>query len=290
MKRIIFLSRDWFITASNHLEGLPLSICRRWTREVVGWATAFSLLLLLAITTPYARGDVPLVTLWSFTGEYSIGDGAYPVAWINPLRATNPFYGYTTAAGDYGYGTVFTVKTNGSFHISYSLTEPFRREGWWLVLGTDGNYYGTTPSCGVNCHGSVYKIATNGVQTYLFTFNGTNGDNPCPDLIQATDGKLYGTTQFGGIGYGTDSGYGTIFSSTTGGTLATLKYFNYTNGAYPCAGLVQGADGNFYGTTAGGGTNGAGTTFRMTPSCGFLSRRTFSFSLSSAMVTSSFSK
>jgi uncharacterized repeat protein (TIGR03803 family) len=60
-------------------------------------------------------------------------------------------------------------------------------------------------------------------------------------------------------------GYGTVFTVTTNGTLTSLYSFSGTNdGSTPDAGLVQGSDGNFYGTTAFGGTNNAGTVFRLT--------------------------
>ena len=58
-------------------------------------------------------------------------------------------------------------------------------------------------------------------------------------------------------------GYGTVFKLGTNGTFTTLASFDGTNGASPEAGLVQGADGNFYGTTTYGGTNGYGTVFRL---------------------------
>jgi uncharacterized repeat protein (TIGR03803 family) len=79
-------------------------------------------------------------------------------------------------------------------------------------------------------------------------------------LVQGTNGNLYGTTSSGGA-----SGYGTVFRITTNGTLTTLVSFDYnSNGADPYAGLVQGSDGNFYGTTEYGGANGMGIAFRMT--------------------------
>src|ERR1019366_4074807 len=105
--------------------------------------------------------------------------------------------------------------------------------------------------------------------TTLYTFCSqsgcTDGANPYAELVQATNGDLYGTTQGGG----TNLGYGTVFKITPGGTLTTLYSFcsqtNCTDGARPYAGLVQAANGNFYGTTYSGGTNGGGTVFKITP-------------------------
>jgi uncharacterized repeat protein (TIGR03803 family) len=78
-------------------------------------------------------------------------------------------------------------------------------------------------------------------------------------LVQATNGKFYGTTYGGGA-----NGDGTIFSITTGGTLTTLHSFDATDGSHPEAGLVQAANGKFYGTTYSGGANGDGTIFSIT--------------------------
>jgi uncharacterized repeat protein (TIGR03803 family) len=60
---------------------------------------------------------------------------------------------------------------------------------------------------------------------------------------------------------------GTVFEVTPTGTLTTLYNFckqdGCTDGLNPAAGLVQAADGNFYGTTSSGGTYGYGTVFRL---------------------------
>lgn len=78
---------------------------------------------------------------------------------------------------------------------------------------------------------------------------------------------------------GNDNGCGTIFKITPGGILTTLYSFcppsqsGCSDGRYPAAGLVQGTDGNFYGTTGGGGlvcnpaytADGCGTIFTITP-------------------------
>ncbi len=72
--------------------------------------------------------------------------------------------------------------------------------------------------------------------------------------------SFYGTTEFGGT-----NGYGIVFKMSTNGVFTSLYSFTGTNdGGSPAAGLVQGSDGSFYGTTYWGGTNNAGTVFRLT--------------------------
>jgi uncharacterized repeat protein (TIGR03803 family) len=104
------------------------------------------------------------------------------------------------------------------------------------------------------------------VFTTLYSFTGgTDGANPYKALIQATDGNFYGTTPSGGNVC--ISGYycGTVFKITPGGTLTNVYEFSGTDGRDPAAGLVQGSDGSFYGTTWGGGAAEDGTIFKITP-------------------------
>src|SRR2546425_596550 len=89
--------------------------------------------------------------------------------------------------------------------------------------------------------------------------------NPRASLVQGNEGDFYGTTAFGGR-HGDN---GTVFKITPDGTFTSLFSFNGTNGSRPLANLVQGRDGNFYGTTSQGGVNydgstvfGEGTVFR----------------------------
>jgi uncharacterized repeat protein (TIGR03803 family) len=104
--------------------------------------------------------------------------------------------------------------------------------------------------------------------TTLHDFIGypTDGANPEAGLVQAIDGGLYGTTGWGGANGTYD---GSIFRITPSGSLTLVYSFcsqaNCTDGAFPAAGLIQGRDGNFYGTTANGGANGLGTAFKVTP-------------------------
>jgi uncharacterized repeat protein (TIGR03803 family) len=88
-----------------------------------------------------------------------------------------------------------------------------------------------------------------------------DGSSPRAGLLQAGDGNFYGTTTAGGT-----YGGGTVFKITPGGTLTTLYSFCVKAGCpvYPWAALVQGTDGNLYGTTSSGGANPDGVIFTMT--------------------------
>src|SRR5208283_2378239 len=151
-----------------------------------------------------------------------------------------------------------------------------------LVQAADGAFYGTTAFGGsaptgdcfeMSC-GTIFKITAGGDFTVLHAFGGADGANPYAGLIQATEGSFYGTTSGGGAYACNGSGCGTVFKITAAGELTTLHNFDGTDGS-GYAGLVQGADGDFYGTTAGGGAHGGGTIFKMTPEGSFTSLYSF---------------
>ncbi len=98
----------------------------------------------------------------------------------------------------------------------------------------------------------------------LYSFDGTNGASPLGGLTLGKDGNLYGAMKYGGTKDGS-AGFGTVFRMTPDGVLTSLVSFNGENGYDPQAPLTLGDDGNLYGTTANGGTNGGnGTVFKMT--------------------------
>jgi uncharacterized repeat protein (TIGR03803 family) len=211
-----------------------------------------------------------LTTLHSFAGT----DGKYPLAAL--VQATDGnFYGTTDGGGAAGGGTIFKITPSGALTTLYSFcSQSGCADGGGpqasLVQASDGNFYGTTYGGGTNNDGTVFKITPSGTLTTLHSFSGADGANPYAGLIQATDGNFYGTTFAGGYSYCALQGCGTIFKITTSGTLTTLYWFSGADGYSPYAGLVQGSDGNFYGTTYNGGAycppHGCGTVFKISAS------------------------
>lgn len=134
-----------------------------------------------------------------------------------------------------------------------------------LVQGIDGNLYSTTSGGGTNNLGTVFKMTLTGAVTTLHLFTGSDGYQPTGGLVLGMDGDFYGTTSQGGAHIG-----GTIFKITSAGNFTTLYNFcsqpACADGTSPdYAALILGVDGNFYGTTAGGGTSGKGTVFKISP-------------------------
>ncbi len=211
-----------------------------------------------------------LTTLINFDAT----NGEYPQASLT-LGADGNLYGTTLLGGTNNTGTIFSITTNGVFTTILSLVGFNAYPAGALVQGTDGNFYGTSEYGGTNDYGTVFCMTTNGALTTLASFNYfVTGGNPTAGLLQATDGNLYGTTSAGGT-FGTTYyngtyGGGTVFSITTNGILTTLLSFENTNGLFPQAGLVQGADGYLYGTAPYGGIgfngyydSGDGVIFRL---------------------------
>jgi uncharacterized repeat protein (TIGR03803 family) len=231
-----------------------------------------------------------LTTLFTFDGA----DGVWPFAGL-VQAASGDLYGTTvhggSCTGPGGCGTVFKMTPAGKLTTLYNFcSQSLCADGvspyGGLVQVTDGNFYGTTLSGGANCYpggcGTIFKMTPTGMLTTLYSFCSqvsgvacTDGAEPQAGLVQGTDGNFDGTTAYGGSSDACDQGCGTIFKITPTGTLTTLYSFcsqaGCTDGRTPFSGLVQAADGNFYGTTYFGGANGdggdagAGTVFKMTP-------------------------
>ena len=233
----------------------------------------------------YGNGTVFRVTPGGVeTVLYSFGNGAdaaNPAAGLI-VGSDGALYGTAEYGGTYGQGAVFRITTAGSESVLYSFTgaggRPNSTDGanpvGELVLTPDGSFYGTADYGGAYGSGAVFRIAPDGTEAVLYSFTGEGGvagsvDAAAPEsgLTIGADGSLYGTTSAGGA-----HGAGTVFRVTTAGAESVLYSFSgggavagSPDGAAPVAGLLLGADGNFYGTTASGGVTNQGTVFSMTP-------------------------
>jgi uncharacterized repeat protein (TIGR03803 family) len=230
-------------------------------------------------------------TLYSFCSQSGCADGAYP--WAGLIQAANGnFYGTAYAGGANGGGTLFQIAPNAGGTFSLTTLYNFCSQSGCtdgqqpiagLIQATDGNFYGTTEDGGPTCAPTVSGCGTafkfNPSTGTLTTLHGFCPQGECPDgeapyagLIQATNGDFYGTTVAGGLGLYD----GTVFQIAPSGpsTFAITPLYNFcslplcADGQEPYAGLVQGTDGDFYGTTYQGGALDVGTLFKIAPSAG----------------------
>jgi len=221
-----------------------------------------------------------LTALYSFCTQQNCVDGKSPYAEL--LQGPDGNLCGTTASGGDSQncspnfqecGTIFKITPTGDLTRLYSFNYndgAFPEAG--LVKARDGNFYGTTGYGGAQGGwGTVFRLTPQGTLTTLYSFcsqgDCLDGLEPLGALAQGVDGEFYGTTYYGGV-----YNWGTVFKITSQGTLTTLHSFNYfdyfNDGASPYSGVVQGPDGNFYGTTElpfGGGDADYGRAFNITP-------------------------
>lgn len=260
------------------------SLAIRHVKKIGLCRTAFVLPILCAASVVAASGQT-FANIANFKGP----NGGFP-SYMAPVQGRDgDIYG-TTAGFSTDNGTVFRVRPPDVFRNLRITPEGIPNAG--LILGADGDLYGTTAAgggigpCYLGC-GTVFKISAGSVLTVLHRFAGYPSDGAIPDavLIQAADGNFYGTTSEGGNTQCQDqAGCGTIFKMTPRGQVVILHNFTRADGASPYAGLVQTADGTFYGTTAQGGSHkicvplGCGTVFKMTAKGVLTTLHNFNFS------------
>jgi uncharacterized repeat protein (TIGR03803 family) len=232
----------------------------------------------LSLNNGYGFGTVfrmtpsgSLTTLVQFEGA---NDGGHPGALIQ--GGDGSFYGLTSInEGGYFSDTFFRATTNGSLTTLDSWSQVFASTVFinpgpdTLMFGSDGNLYGTS-FFGDSGLGSVVKVTPDGTMTKLVDFEGNNGEHPGAALLLAHDGNFYGTTLEGGASFGNPNalngeGYGTVFQMTPDGILTSIHSFGGSDGQSPEIALVEGPDGNLYGTTYFGtqAITGPGMLFRI---------------------------
>lgn len=189
-------------------------------------------------------------------------------------------YGTTHYGGNTGYGVLYKVNpATGQETVLHSFNN--ENDGGYPngppVFDQAGNFYGSTEQGGnfqgENCYsgcGVIYKLDTNGDVSLLYAFTGgADGWWPVTGLLRDAAGNLYGATLYGGNEQAqgcNPGGCGVVFKLDANGNLTVLHAFDRTDGESPAAALIQDSAGNLYGsTTGGGGFDGYGVIFKITP-------------------------
>jgi len=236
-------------------------------QEAFGCGVVFKL-------TPNSGGSWAETVIYTFSGG---PDGAWPRARLI-FDSSGNLYGTTVAGGNYGgctvdgcgNGVVFRLAPNSDGSWTETVLHSFVGGGGapppyaspdganpyaGLIFDVAGNLYGTTANGGSYGGGVVFELMPNPdgswVEKVLHQFRGgADGANPYADVVFDRDGDLWGTTLNGG-----KSSVGTVFKLAPGrdGRWVENAYcFTGAPARNPYAGLILDAEGNFYGTTAGG--------------------------------------
>lgn len=216
------------------------------------------------------------ISFWTFSAT-SQADGAFGELGTLVQTTSGELYGVTSGGGTYicgqsggGCGAIISANdgyrsgSTGGESLLYSFQTNGTTDGaypYGLIQGSDGNFYGTTSGGGQHGFGTVFRVTASGSEAVLYSIADSAGVR---GIVQGTDGNFY----FGGT---------TLYRMTSSGTVTALYSFNYDatscavtrtrcDGDASSGPLIQAKDGNFYGTTSGGGTQASGTVFRLTPS------------------------
>ncbi|HEV2474000.1 MAG TPA: choice-of-anchor tandem repeat GloVer-containing protein [Chthonomonadales bacterium] len=240
---------------------------------------AIGVYVIVAAVAP-ALSQQAVLTMFSFPTP---PDGSSPSGAL-ALGPDGSFYGTCVKGGAYNAGTVFKIAPGGGFTVLHSFTGPDGAFPRGLTEASDGNLYGVCSAGGAfggyigGGHGTAYKITTAGVFTLLHSFTGgPDGGQPLSQLVQASDGNLYGSCSDGGA-----HGRGTVYAIGPEGTFTVLYSFSGSpDGSLP-TGLTAGSDGSLYGACDEGGANSEGTIYRLTTDGTFTLLYTFSGSANGA--------
>jgi uncharacterized repeat protein (TIGR03803 family) len=186
------------------------------------------------------------------------------------LGTDGNFYGTCQNGGTNNYGTLFKVTSAGVLTVLHNFAAQGSTSDGCIpyappIQASNGDFYGTTAFCGANNYGTVYKLTLAGAYTLLYSFQGPPNDTVLPfGLIEGTDGDLWG------VGNGWIISGGGVFKITLAGKESLVYTFEpnadgaFLDGEGPSANLIQGSNGDFYGTTEEGGSANQGTIFQLT--------------------------
>jgi uncharacterized repeat protein (TIGR03803 family) len=276
-------SNDAGIVYSVNTDGTGFAVLHDFSSDTNGGSPEGGLLLIgdaLYGTTALGGTNGPFGTVFSistngsafnvlhhFNSDPTIGQHPHP----HLTMAEGTMYGVASGQASPGWGSLFSIQTDGStFNSFYAFTTPQSssavltnsdgEQPQGALIPSGGMFYGTAYGGGTGGYGTVYSISPDGNNfsvLHAFT-NNPDGAWLRAGLILA-DGVLYGTTSLGG-----SSGQGTVFSVNTDGTGYQVLHSFQTNGVdgiNPWTSVVLWRH-TLYGTTQrGGGTNAHGILF-----------------------------
>ena len=205
-----------------------------------------------------------LTTLVQFTGTVGTAPGSAPQGSL-VIGADGSFYGTCNLAGSQNGGSVFKVTKDGVLTplVNLMAAPTLNR----LTQIADGTFFGTSPQGGQSLgYATAFNLPIGGAASLVAQLppvSGTTTINPRGSLLQGPDGFIYGVSSAGG-----STNVGSVYKMTTGGVVTTLINFTGSSGgssgSSPSAPLILGSDGNYWGTTFGGGSSSLGEVFKMT--------------------------
>ena len=217
------------------------------------------------VTLKHAAADPRGGTIFQITssGTLTIVESyGHPYAVYAPLYYNKELIGNYFGRDKQHPGVVFSLTgyPNGPWHSHIwhvfggepnDGSDPIGR----LILGSDGNLYGVTNTGGIANEGTMYQVDPASHQvTIVYSFTASPAISPVTSLLLASDGNYYG-------GGSPSSPPGEIYEMTSSGTVTT--FFQFSGDEYPSGPLIEGSDGNFYGT-GGGISSGASFVFQLT--------------------------
>jgi uncharacterized repeat protein (TIGR03803 family) len=235
--------------------------------ELYGTASAGGLKLLGTLYRVSTSGSFK--TLYTFCLTTNCPDGARPGSYLThgPLG----IYGVATAGGVADGGLIFKFSDGGGYSVVYKFCSEAKcadgAQPVSVLFDSKGNLIGTAAAGGSQRGGTAFMIDSGGKFHLLHNFCAEAGctDGASPGgLVRGRDGNYYGTTLAGGKNHA-----GTVFRMTPAGAVTVLYAFcgaaKCADGEQPTPMLVQGRNGNFYGTTVQRGANATGTIFEVSP-------------------------
>ena len=230
--------------------------------------------------TPGLSGLWTETVLHAFKGGT---DGASPV-FAGLTFVGDNLYGTTAVGGQYGIGTIFELAPAKDGAWRETILHAFKggSDGYAPAAGLalfEGKLYGTTYaggalSCGsVNGCGTVFQLKQNArgkwAKTVIHKFHGSDGIETLATPVLDKAGHLYATTFEGGSGPCSVCGTAFELTPTANGPWHETVLHDFgsriNDAGTPVGGLIINKAGHFFGTTEGGGTNGVGAVYEITP-------------------------